>query len=82
MLYSLTPFDFYLKDLNICIECDGLQHEKAVDIFGGEEQLKIQKRNDAIKDNYCLNNKINLIRIKHTELLSIKDIIKNIKEGG
>lgn len=76
------PFDFYLKDLNICIECDGLQHEKPVDIFGGKEQFEIQKRNDSIKDKYCTENNIKLIRIKHSELLLIKDIIKNIKEGG
>ena len=76
------PFDFYLPIHNICIECDGIQHEKPVDWFGGKEQFKVQKINDSIKNKYCLNNNIKLIRIKHNEISLIKGIIENIKEGG
>lgn len=60
-------FDFYLPDHNICIEYDGIQHFKPVDFFGGKEYFKIQKINDNIKDVYCKNNNIRLIRIPYFE---------------
>jgi very-short-patch-repair endonuclease len=66
------PFDFYLPDFNICIEYDGRQHFEPV---WGEEQLLIQKGIDNIKDNYCLNNGIKLIRfgykIKEDEIIKL-----------
>ncbi len=65
-LYPL-PFDFYIPDLNICIEFDGMQHFVPVKKFGGIERLKETKLRDTIKNNYCVNNKIKLIRIKYTE---------------
>lgn len=72
------PFDFYLPDYNIAIEYDGEQHVKPIDMYGGEEKFKIQKRNDGIKDNYCLSNGINLIRIPHT--YKEKDIINVLND--
>jgi hypothetical protein len=54
------PFDFYLYDYNTLIEYDGRQHFEPV---YGEEQLKIQQTIDKIKDDYCKNNNINLIRV-------------------
>ena len=32
---SHLKFDFYIPDLNLCIEYNGLQHYKSVDFFGG-----------------------------------------------
>jgi hypothetical protein len=61
------PFDFYLPELNICIEYDGEQHFKAVDYFGGKEGLKIRQLHDQIKTDYCKNNNISLLRIKYDE---------------
>ena len=79
------PFDFYLPDYNICVEYDGLQHFEPVKRFGGDEKYIKQKELDIIKTNFCLNNKIPLIRIKYT----VKDIeeylmskIKTIIDGG
>lgn len=57
------PFDFYLKDINILIECDGIQHREPIKHFGGEDRLEYQKFNDSIKDDYCLKNSIRLIRV-------------------
>jgi hypothetical protein len=60
------PFDFYLPDKNTCIEYDGVQHFKPISQFGGEQGfLKIQK-NDKIKNHYCEDNGIKLIRIPYT----------------
>ena len=69
-------FDFYLPDYNVCIEYNGEQHYKSIEYFGGEEKLKMQKENDKIKENYCINNNINLIIIPYTDFKNIKNILK------
>jgi hypothetical protein len=66
------PFDFYLPELNTCIEYDGILHFKSIDIFGGEEALRNVIINDSIKTQYCLDNNINLIRIAYTEFNKIE----------
>ena len=72
-------FDFYLIDYNTIIEYDGLQHFKPVKIWGGQEKLDKQQENDNIKDNYCKQNKIQLIRIPYTKKKEeIIQIINNI----
>lgn len=52
--------DFYLPDYNIAIECQGEQHFKPIDYFGGEKEYKIQKTRDIRKYNLCKNNGISL----------------------
>ena len=64
---KLLPFDFYLPEYNLCIEYDGIQHYEPVQYFGGDDALKKRKHNDSIKTNYCLSNKIGLIRIKYNQ---------------
>lgn len=66
------PFDFYLPDLNTCIEFDGIQHYESVEYFGGEETLKKTLETDKLKNEYCLNNNIRLIRIKYNENIEDK----------
>lgn len=61
------PFDFALFDKNklIClIEYDGSQHFERKFGSSEEEFLKV-KNNDIIKNNFCKENKIILIRIKY-----------------
>ncbi len=65
-------FDFYLPNYNLCIEYDGEQHYKPLIFFGGEKALKLQKIKDKIKTDYCLNNNIQLIRIKYNENIEEK----------
>lgn len=60
-------YDFYLPDYNTNIECQGIQHYKPVDYFGGEQAFKIQQRHDAIKRQYCLDNNIELLEIPYWE---------------
>jgi very-short-patch-repair endonuclease len=64
---SFLLFDFYLIDYNICIEYDGLQHYKEIKSWGGNSQFIISKKRDNIKNEFCLNNNIRLIRIKYDE---------------
>ncbi len=61
------PFDFYLPDYNMCIEYDGEQHFKEINIWGGLIELKQRKIRDEIKNEYCIKNNIRLLRIKYNE---------------
>lgn len=61
---NCLPFDFYLPDYNILIEYDGQQHFKIS--FGQDENKLIkQKEYDKIKNEWCKNNNIHLIRIPY-----------------
>jgi hypothetical protein len=59
------PFDFYLPDYNICIEYDGEQHFRPIELFGGEGGFNKRKYHDSIKTQYCINNNIHLLRIPY-----------------
>lgn len=60
------PFDFYLPSYNLLIEYDGEQHYKPIRHFGGEKAFQIRHKHDLIKNNYCEDNGINLLRIPYT----------------
>lgn len=46
---SLQKLDFYLNDYNVAIECQGIQHFKECEHFGGKNGfIKTQER-DRIK---------------------------------
>lgn len=71
-------FDFYIPEINTCIEYDGLQHFEAVPNFGGEKALNYIKKNDEIKSRFCEEKGIKLIRIPYWE----QDIEGCLKEQG
>lgn len=73
------PFDFYIPLLNILIECDGVQHFKAIDYFGGEKRLEKQIINDEIKNKFVKNN--NYILYRFTNTLEIDNFILNLEYG-
>ena len=62
---KLLPFDFYLPINNITIEYDGIQHFEPVEIFGGQEAFEKTVKHDNIKNEYCKNNGISLLRIPY-----------------
>lgn len=68
------PFDFYLSDYNTCVEFDGIQHFEPRMAFGGKLEFEKTKIRDKIKDDYCKNNGINLIRISNVK--EIEDKLK------
>ena len=47
------------------IEFDGEQHDRPVARWGGAEAFKLQRKRDEIKNNYCKDKGITLIRIKY-----------------
>jgi len=71
---SYLPFDFYLPLYNICIEYDGEQHFRAINIWGGEKGLKYIQSNDQIKTQYCNDNNILFLRIKYNQ--NIESVLK------
>lgn len=68
-------FDFYLPELNTCIEYNGKQHYKCIEYFGGDNVLKLQQIKDKIKIEYCYKNNIPLLIIKYDE--DIKEKLNN-----
>lgn len=77
------PFDFYIKSKNLIIEYDGQQHFYPVK-FDGKKDTKSLKhfertmRHDKMKNDYCAEHNINLIRIPYTEFNNIEAILTNI----
>jgi very-short-patch-repair endonuclease len=72
---NCLPFDFYLTDSNVIIEYDGIQHFESFEIFGGYEKFLITKKHDEMKNEYCKNKNIKMIRISHKD--NINEIINN-----
>ena len=60
-------FDFYLPERNICIEYDGKQHFESIEHFGGKIAFKTLQERDKIKNDFCVINNINLIRIRYDQ---------------
>lgn len=69
------PFDFYLDDYNCIIEFDGRHHFEPI---YGKDRFEITKLHDEIKNKYCDDHGIRLIRIPYYYGGNIEDII--IKE--
>ena len=61
------PFDFYIPSFRMCIEFDDIQHFEPVKYFGGIDRFNQIKINDSIKNEYCEDNYINLIRIRYDD---------------
>lgn len=75
-------FDFYLPEYNLMIEYDGEQHYMPVS-FGEKDLNKVNNKfeliqeYDQLKNNYCEQNNINLLRIPYWEKQNIENIIYN-----
>lgn len=70
------PFDFYLVDYNLLIEYDGEHHFRKI-----WDNFEVIQLHDKIKNEYCKNNKINLLRIHFKANLQeeLETLIKNVK---
>lgn len=79
---KVLKFDFYLPEYNIAIEYDGEGHYKPIDFAGkgplwAKEQFLLNQKRDAIKNNYCDNNNIMLIRIPYFEYDNMETYLIN-----
>lgn len=68
------PFDFYLPEYKLCIEFDGQHHFNETH---NRNNLETTKRHDEIKNQYCKDNNIDLIRIPYWDGHNIESIISN-----
>jgi hypothetical protein len=65
----------------IClIEYQGEQHYNSVEFFGGEKQFKKILKYDSLKEKYCKNNDIKLIKIPYWDNLNKEYIINCLKK--
>ena len=71
-------FDVYIDGINTAIEFDGHQHFKPVDLFGGEEGFKKRQYLDNLKNKYCQEYDIKLLRIPYTKEKEIPEILAPI----
>lgn len=73
---KVLPFDFYLPDYNTVIEFDG-QHHFSPDVWGEEHYITTQIHDD-IKNKYCKDHGINIIRIPYYDGHHIEGILENV----
>lgn len=71
-------FDFYLPNQNLCIEIDGKQHHEPILKYGGDEGFAKTKARDGIKNEYCKNKNIKLLRIPYWEFDNMENILKSV----
>lgn len=64
---GLLRFDFAIMnsddDIVCLIELDGIQHSRPIAYFGGVSKYDSLRKNDAIKEDWCMCQNISLIRI-------------------
>ena len=65
---KMLPFDFaiWVSGQLLLIEMDGKQHSSPVSIFGGQQAFEEQCKKDAIKNAFCKENGIPLLRMDYT----------------
>lgn len=78
---GILLFDFAIFDKNnnlqYIIEYDGIQHFQPINYFGGEKNFNYQQECDNIKNEYCQNHNIPIIRIPYTKKgkIELQDIL-------
>jgi len=74
-------FDFFLPSIRTCIEFDGIQHFQIIKEYG-QDFFDKTKIIDTLKEDYCEDNYISLIRIRYDQIDDIYRILwDNLKEN-
>jgi len=74
------PFDFAIyknKEIRLLIEFDGVHHFKEFKHFGGKKAFEERKRIDNIKDKFCENKNISLLRIPYWDFGKFDKLIED-----
>jgi hypothetical protein len=81
------PFDFYLPQYNLLIEYQGIQHYEIITACNWyktkqekEKVLKLSKKKDKIKRDFCKSKKIRLLAIPYTYYDKIENILNKFFE--
>ncbi len=75
-------FDFYIEQYNLAIEYDGQQHFNPHAYYSGASEEEKQanltevQRRDSIKDQWCFDNNIRLIRIAYYDTDNIPNVLE------
>lgn len=72
--------DFYLPKYNIAIECQGEQHFKSIDYFGGENNFSNVIERDHLKLELCNKHNIRLIYFSHCNYQYPHKLITSLEE--
>jgi len=70
--------DFYLPEYNVAIECQGLQHFKPSDYFGGAERYNKTIELDKEKNEKCLKNGVRILYYTHYNFKYDYELIKDL----
>jgi hypothetical protein len=69
--------DFYLPKYNMAIECQGEQHYKPIEHFGGEKEYNLVLDRDNTKKKQCEENGVKLLYFTKYKNIDGSDIYKN-----
>lgn len=77
---GVCRFDCAVLDISdqsplLLIEYDGEQHFKPVEFFGGQQAFEYRQANDRIKDSYCKDHGIPLLRISYKQFDQIEQLV-------
>lgn len=74
-------FDFWLPQMQIAIECDGVHHYQQIKHFHKTKQsFTAAQERDRRKNSYCLAHNIPLYRIPYWDLENIKSLADILTE--
>ena len=73
--FDFAITDFRKKEVKILVEYDGIQHFEPIEFFGGKRGFEYRTLNDEIKNRYCLDNGIKLLRIPYWEIDNVDSIL-------
>lgn len=79
--FRSLKFDFYIPKYKLAIEFDGEQHFSPV-TFGviskerARSKFMVTKKYDRIKNRFCKENGINLVRLKYTNKFRLESILE------
>lgn len=75
--------DFYLPDYNVAIECQGEQHFKPIEFFGGEKGFQYIQNRDITKKQLCTNHGINILYyskiVANNVFNDLNELLQNLK---
>lgn len=73
-------YDIYISSKKIAIEYQGKQHFEPIELFGGVETFKLQKKRDQIKKEISERQGICLIFVNYWENITVELIRSKIQE--
>jgi hypothetical protein len=77
--FGRQHLDVWIPEWRVGIEYQGLQHDRPVDFFGGEEAWEISKRRDRLKRSKCTRMGIHLIEVRPGYV--VQDVLDQIAEN-